>query len=60
MKREIKDLNKIRRPCCPGHDKFPSETYRNRRSKKARAEGKKIEHRVVRRITRQKINKDLE
>jgi len=30
--------------CCPGHDKFPPDTYANRRSKKARAKSKRISH----------------
>lgn len=34
--------------CCPGHDKFPSETYSNRRSKKAQTRDTKIAHRMAR------------
>jgi len=32
------------RGCCPGHDKFPKDSYNSRRSKKARAQAKKIAH----------------
>lgn len=41
--------------CCPGHDAFPSETYKNRRSKKARSRAKKEEHRYVRRVLNQNL-----
>jgi hypothetical protein len=34
--------------CCPGHDKFPNETYGSRRSKKARAVAKRIAHKRAR------------
>ena len=36
------------RGCCPGHDKFPCDTYRNRRSKKARAVANRIAHKRAR------------
>jgi hypothetical protein len=36
--------------CCPGHDVFPADTYRNRRSKAARSRDIKIEHRLARHI----------
>lgn len=48
MKRQLLQLRRGDCDCCPGHDKFPCETYRNRRSKKARAQGKKAEHQLVR------------
>lgn len=38
--------------CCPGHDKYPVEAYRNRRSKKARARGKQIAHQRARAIAK--------
>jgi hypothetical protein len=38
--------------CCPGHDKFPRETYRNRRSKRAHTRDTKTAHRIERRNTR--------
>lgn len=55
MKREIKDIKRIT-PCCPGHDDWPSETYKSRRSKKARARDKAKEHRYVRRIKKQTLD----
>lgn len=35
--------------CCPGHDEFSSEAYRNNRSKRAMARGKRRWHRIARR-----------
>lgn len=49
MKREIALVKPGMFGCCPGHDEFPDGTYRNRRSKKARARDKAKEHRFVRR-----------
>ena len=34
--------------CCPGHDKFPAETYRSRRSKKAHTRDTRLAHRRAR------------
>ena len=34
--------------CCPGHDKFPKDSYNNRKSKKARGRDKKYSHKVAR------------
>ena len=34
--------------CCPGHDKFPLDTYRNCKSKKARARDKQTAHGIAR------------
>lgn len=36
------------RGCCPGHDKFPRDTYRSRRSKKARAKANRLAHKRAR------------
>lgn len=36
------------RGCCPGHDKFPSDSFRNRKSKKAQARDTQIAHRIAR------------
>ena len=36
--------------CRPGHDKFPRDTYGNRRSKKARSLRNKILHRHARAV----------
>lgn len=51
MKRDIKRI-RLLRSCCPGHDDFPDDTYKNRRSKKARARGIKYEHRYFRRVSK--------
>ena len=34
--------------CCPGHDKYPSETYNNRRSKRAQTRDTKSQHQAAR------------
>lgn len=49
MRREITDVYKPGH-CCPGHDKYPADTYSSNRSKKARPEGIKREHRHARRV----------
>ncbi|CCE60794.1 hypothetical protein tf_39 [Pseudomonas phage tf] len=51
MKRELKDLKRLKycSGCCPGHDDWPCDTYRNNRSKSARARDIKKEHQWVRR-----------
>jgi hypothetical protein len=36
------------RGCCPGHDKFPRDTYRNRKSKKAHSRDSQIAHGIAR------------
>lgn len=36
------------RGCCPGHDKFPRDTYNNRRSKKAHARAVRLAHKRAR------------
>lgn len=58
MKREIVE---ICQPgwCCPGHDKFPGDTYRNNRSKRARSRGIKKEHRYVRRIKKTRLQREV-
>ena len=43
--------------CCPGHDKFPNETYRSRRSKRARAAVNRIAHKRARAWARAEIHK---
>jgi hypothetical protein len=58
MKREILDIMKIDQ-CCPGHDDFPNDTYKNNRSKKARNRDIKVEHRYARRIKSQLLIKEL-
>lgn len=59
MKRMLLTLRRGDCGCCPGHDKFPCETYRNRRSKKARSRDIKCEHRYVRRTLRAIDRKEL-
>lgn len=34
--------------CCPGHDKFPGDSYSNRRSKKAQTRDTQVAHQVAR------------
>jgi len=41
--------------CCPGHDDFPSETYNNRRSKKAQTRDTKVLHRWYRRVSKMEL-----
>lgn len=58
-----RDLLKIRRGdsgCCPGHDTYPDDSYKNRRSKKARARGKQMEHKLVRQLHKRALKKELE
>lgn len=59
MKREITD---VLHPgyCCPGHDKYPSDTYRSRRSKKQRRVYKCKEHRHARRVKKQSLKQLVE
>lgn len=45
--------------CCPGHDKFPKETYRNRRSKKAHTRDTKIAHQVGRSRQKELTRKEV-
>lgn len=61
MRRQLKDLLhgwKIGN-CCPGHDTFPCETYRSRRSKRARARDKKVEHQYARTILKRQLRAEL-
>ncbi|AJQ20938.1 hypothetical protein Phi10_043 [Salmonella phage vB_SentM_Phi_10] len=58
MKREILDVY-YPGSCCPGHDKYPADTYKNRRSKSKRSDSIKKEHRHVRRVKRQNLKSDL-
>lgn len=43
--------------CCPGHDKFPSDSYNSSRSKKARSKSKQDSHGRARALSRQEILK---
>lgn len=55
MKRELATLVLLGtvNSCCPGHDKWPNDTYSNNRSKRRRAKDIKREHRYVRRKLKQ-------
>jgi hypothetical protein len=57
MRREILTVKRGRdvSGCCPGHDDFPHETYRSRRSKRARARDKKIEHQYARSLLKRGV-----
>ncbi|EPX4280057.1 hypothetical protein ACH1ZL_06550 [Citrobacter freundii] len=58
MKREITDVFSPG-SCCPGHDKYPADKYKNRRSVHARAEGIKREHRHSRRVKRHELDAEV-
>lgn len=60
MKRQIFQFHRGGCSCCPGHDNYPGESYKNRRSKKARVKGKKIEHKYARTLLKRDLNKELE
>jgi len=34
--------------CCPGHDKYPADSYNNRRSKAAHARARLLAHKAAR------------
>ena len=55
MKRELEQLARYHSDCCPGHDDYPNDTYRNKRSKRARAKGKIREHKYVRTLQKRGI-----
>lgn len=59
MQREILKFKrkKFINGCCPGHDDFPDETYKSRRSKKARARDKRVEHQYARSLYNREIYK---
>ena len=44
--------------CCPGHDKFPPDTYSSRRSKKAHKASKRIAHKRARARNKQAITSE--
>lgn len=47
------------RGCCPGHDKFPKETYSTNASRKAQARDTKTAHGIERARVRQDIIKEI-
>lgn len=59
MKRELLALRRGDCGCCPGHDIFPGETYKNRRSKAARAKGKRKEHQLVRQLNKRSLREEV-
>lgn len=48
-------LRKLDRGCCPGHDRFPCETYKNTRSKRAHRRDTKLMRRIARHIAKQTL-----
>jgi hypothetical protein len=44
--------------CCPGHDRFSSDTYNNNRSKKAHTRDTKVAHRIERRTVRAAVRNE--
>lgn len=60
MRRQILmvKLHKMIGGCCPGHDEWPDDTYRSRRSKRARARDKKHEHKLARSILKRQLAKE--
>lgn len=59
MKRELSFISRKYSGCCPGHDRFSTESYKNNRSKRARAKLKIVEHKFVRSIVKRNIIKEL-
>jgi len=42
--------------CCPGHDKFPSESYGSSRSRRAHKRANRIAHKRARARVREEIS----
>lgn len=57
MKREIITVLRHVTGCCPGHDKYPGDTYSSNRSKRARSRSKKNEHQHARSILNRNAKK---
>lgn len=55
MKREILAHKRGLCGCCPGHDKYPSGTYRNRRSYAVRSRHETREHRYARTLAKRQM-----
>jgi hypothetical protein len=60
MRRELDTLHKNHSGCCPGHDDFPNDVYRNNRSKRARSRDKKREHKFVRTLVNRILYKEVQ
>ncbi len=58
----MKPYGRLKRDCqcCPGHDKFPSETYRNRLSRKAHSRDTRLLHKVARARWKDHFNKNID
>lgn len=59
MRRQIEQLRRGDSGCCPNHDTFPNDTYRNNRSKRARARDKRKEHKMVRTLLKRELLNQL-
>ena len=59
MRRQIEQLRRGDSGCCPGHDTFPNDTYKNSRSKRARARDKTKEHKMVRTLLKRELLNQL-
>jgi hypothetical protein len=46
--------------CCPGHDDYPTECYKSRRSKRARARQRKKENQNARQRAKTELRKTLD
>lgn len=57
MKRDLLNYRRGDCGCCPGHDKFPDNTYSSRRSKKARHRDRQLENQTVRQIKKRELIK---
>lgn len=45
--------------CCPGHDKFPGDSYNSARSKRAHAKARRHAHKRARARGRAALTKEL-
>ncbi len=59
MKRELKCIQPKQYECCPGHDDWPCDSYKNRRSKRARSRDKKKEHKLARTLVKRALAKEI-
>jgi len=55
MKRLILTFNRRVSGCCPGHDNYPNEKYKNNLSTKARSRHIKKEHKYVRTLQEREL-----
>jgi hypothetical protein len=61
MKRQLLSIKSCRHLCwcCPAHDVYPNESYKNNRSKRARSRDIKKEHKYVRTVLTRNLNKNV-